>query len=74
MLLQCETINIEELDELINFIPKSKLSNNYQNTINIIQYMFNITVTLKQLEEYYNPSVSEVEEDLKLQYSHLGLV
>ena len=34
--------------------------------------MFNVTVTLEQLEEYYSPNASEIEEDLRLQFKHLG--
>lgn len=74
MILEETKINSKDLDNFLNKIPKSKLSNNYEETINILENMFNITVTLKQLEEYYSPNISEFEEDLRLQYSHLGLV
>jgi predicted ATP-grasp superfamily ATP-dependent carboligase len=63
----------EDLVYLINKIPKSFSNlNNYQEIINVIKDMFNVTVTLEQLEEYYSPNASEIEEDLRLQFKHLG--
>ena len=74
MLVETDIINLSDLDYYISIIPKSKLSNNYREIINILYDMFNITVTLEQLEEYFSPSANEIEDDLKLQYKHLGLV
>lgn len=75
MLVAVAEINTEELDYFINELSKHfTLSNNYERTINLLENMFNITVTLEQLEEYYGPNASEIEEDLKLQFKHLGLV
>jgi predicted ATP-grasp superfamily ATP-dependent carboligase len=63
----------EDLVYLINKTPKSFSNlNNYQEIINVIKDMFNVTVTLEQLEEYYSPNASEIEEDLRLQFKHLG--
>lgn len=68
-------INNEELDYYLNVLSSSfKLSNDYKNTINLLEDMFNVTVSLKQLEEYYDLNVSVIEEDLRLQFKHLNLI
>jgi hypothetical protein len=75
MLVANVEIQQKDLAYFLNKIPESyKLLNNYQKIINVLEDMFNITVTLEQLEEYYNPNASEIEEDLRLQFKHLGLV
>ncbi len=75
MLVASVNIDYNELNYYLETASKEyKLSNNYKRTINILQNMFNITVPLEQIEEYYSPNTSEIEEDLKLQYKHLGLV
>lgn len=51
-----------------------KHSNNHNEIINTLKDMFNVTVTLEQLEEYYSPNASEIELDLRLQFKHLGLI
>jgi len=68
-------INNEELDYYLNVLSSSfKLSNDYKNTINLLEDMFNVTVSLEQLEEYYSLDVSVIEEDLRLQFKHLNLI
>ncbi len=73
MLLDVEELQLEDLDNYINIVSKSFKLNNYNDIINKIYYMFNITVTLEQLEEYYSPNISEIELDLRLQFKNLGL-
>lgn len=74
MLVHAEILETNQ--DLVYFLskaPKSLLKlNNYQEIINFIKDMFNVTVTLEQLEEYYSPNASEIEEDLRLQFKHLG--
>ena len=68
-------INNDELDYYLNVLSSSfKLSNDYKNTINLLEDMFNVTVSLEQLEEYYSLDVSVIEEDLRLQFKHLNLI
>jgi len=68
-------INNEELDYYLTVLSSSfKLSNDYKNTINLLEDMFNVTVSLEQLEEYYSLDVSVIEEDLRLQFKHLNLI
>lgn len=74
MLLEVEELLLEDLDNYINIVSKSFKLNNYDDIINKIYYMFNITVTLEQIEEYYSPNISEIEIDLKLQFKNLGLL
>lgn len=74
MLLEVEELLLEDLDNYINIVSKSFKLNNYNDIINKIYYMFNITVTLEQIEEYYSPNISEIEIDLKLQFKNLGLL
>lgn len=68
-------INNEELDYYLTVLSSSfKLSNDYKNIINLLEDMFNVTVSLEQLEEYYSLDVSVIEEDLRLQFKHLNLI
>lgn len=68
-------INNDELDLYLGVLSnRHKLTNDYKQTIKLMEDNFKIIVTLEQLEKYYSPSASVIEEDYKLQYKHLGLV
>lgn len=74
LVASARSINLkEELDYYLARISSSfKTLPNDNELINLLEEMFNVTVTLEQLEEYYSPNASEIEEDLRLQFKHLG--
>ena len=75
MILLSNYLETEELDYYLDIVFSFfNISNNYTELINILKEMFNVTVTLEQLEEHFSPSASEIEVDLRLQFKHLGLV
>lgn len=68
-----EPIDYSKLQQYISILEdlndKNKLS--YSSLVKDLLESFGIKISIEQLEEYYEPTVEELKEDLEIQYRNV---